>query len=119
RKTPMLVAYLLLALSMWLFVNGGIPQIIVSLVLAGAGQVMMYAALSSLIADLTPRGERGKVNASLNFAGYVMMALGNLVGGLLYEHASPRMPFYLAISMAAPVALVTALLVKEPEKREE
>lgn len=43
---------------------------------------------------MTPKEERGKVNGSTNFAGCIVMAVGSLVGGILYEHFSPRLPFF-------------------------
>jgi MFS family permease len=119
RKIPTLLAYLLFSLSIWLFVHGNVPLILLSLILVGAGQVMMNTGFSALLADLTPRMERGKVNAFMNFASFVFMALGNFAGGFLYEHISPRLPFYMAITLAVPAFILTALFVKEPKEREE
>jgi len=119
RKTPILLATLIFGLSMWLFVNGNYTRIALALILLGAGNVMLNAAFGALQTDLTPREERGKVNGFMNFANYIVLAAGSLVGGLLYDHVTPSAPFWLAIA-CVPVSFVLMLvLVKEPEKREE
>lgn len=119
RKIPMLLAYSLFGLAIWFFVEGNVPMILASLVLVGAAQVMMQTGFSALLADLTPKMERGKVNAFMNFVGFIFMALGNFFGGFLYERISHRLPFYMTIASIIPSFIMTLMLVKEPEKREE
>lgn len=116
RKVPLMMAYVLLAISAWLFADGGTSLTIVSLIFMGAGSVTIHTGLGSLIADLTPMSDRGKVNASLNFASLTFIALGNLVGGFLYEHLSPRSPFYLVTFVSLLAVLLIALFVKEAER---
>ena len=119
RKLPLLAAYVIFGASMWLFVNGDMLKLFASLVLVGVGQVMMNSAFSALQADLTPKAQRGKVNGFTNFASFVLMAFGNLLGGLLYEHVSPQLPFFIATVSVLPSFILTFALVHEPEKREE
>jgi len=119
RKLPILVAYITLGASLWLFLNADLPKLFVSLVLVGLGQVLMNSAFSALQADLTPKEQRGKVNGFINFANYILMALGSLTGGVLYEHVSPQMPFFLAIIFIIPALVLTLILVHEPQRREE
>jgi len=119
RKLPILGAYLIFGISMWLFVNGDFVKLFVSLVLVGVAQVMMNSAFGALQTDLTPKEQRGKVNGFTNFMNYILMALGSLVGGVLYEHVSPELPFYFAIALIIPSFIITLTMVKEPEKREE
>jgi len=119
RKLPLLAAYVIFGASMWLFVNGDMLKLFVSLVLVGVGQVMMNSAFGALQADLTPKAQRGKVNGFTNFANFILMAFGNLLGGLLYEHVSPQLPFFIAAVSVLPPCILTFILVHEPEKREE
>jgi predicted MFS family arabinose efflux permease len=119
RKIPLLVSMLILGLSMWVFVYGDIARVAVSLILVGAGQVMLNASFGALQTDLTPREQRGKVNGFINFANYIIMAAGSLLGGYLYEHVSPQAPFLIAAAAVLPSFLLTLVLVKEPEEREE
>jgi MFS family permease len=119
RKPPILVANILFGVAMWLFVNGNVMRLFVSLSLVGIGQVMMNSAFSALQADLTPKDQRGKVNGFINFANQILMALASLTGGILYEHVSPQLPFFLAIILVVPSLIIALMLVHEPEKREE
>ena len=119
RKIPMLLAYFLFGLAIWFFVQGSLPLIFASLVLVGAAQVMMNTSFSALLADLTPKMERGKVNAFMNFVSFMFMALGNFIGGFFYEHISHQLPFYITIASIIPSFMITLMLVEEPEKREE
>ncbi len=119
RKLPILSAYTVFGASMWLFVFGDLSRLFVALVLVGVGQVMMNSAFSALQADLTPKEQRGKVNGFTNFANQILMALGSLTGGILYEHVSPQMPFFIAMFFIVPSFILTLALVHEPKKREE
>lgn len=119
RKIPILASTLIFGLAMWIFVNGDLTKVIVSLILLGAGNVMLNASFGALQTDLTPKEQRGKVSGFINFANYLIMAAGSLLGGYLYEHVSPQAPFMLAIAAVLPSFLLTLALVKEPERREE
>jgi MFS family permease len=119
RKIPILGAYFIFGLSIWLFVNGDLLRLFVSLVLLGVGQVMMNSAFGALQTDLTPQEERGKVNGFTNFINFILMALGSLLGGFMYEHIAPEMPFFFAIILIIPSFVLTLIMVHEPEKKEE
>ena len=119
RKTPILLSILVFGLAIWIFVNGDLARVALSLVLLGVAQMLMMTSFSALQTDLTPKEQRGKVNGFINFANYIVMAAGSLVGGYLYEHVAPQAPFMLAIACVLPSFLLTLILVKEPEKREE
>ncbi len=119
RKVPLLFSFLVLLASMWLFVTGDLLRLFISLVSFGIGMAIARSAYSSLEADLTPKEQRGKVSGVRNLATYLVIAAGNLVGGVLYEHFSPQLPFFLAIIAIVPSFILTLTKVFEPEKREE
>ena len=119
RKIPILASILIFGLALWIFVNGNVARVVMSLILLGAGNVMLNAAFGALQTDLTPKEQRGKVSGFTNFANYIILASGSLLGGYLYEHISPQSPFMLAIATVVPSFLLTLVLVKEPAKREE
>lgn len=119
RKKPLLLALLLYGLAIWLFAYGQFVWLFVSLVIIGAAQVMMDAAFGALQTDLTPRDARGKVNGFRNFAGCIVMAVGNFAGGILYEQFSPQLPFMFAAASIIPAFILALLLVHVPQKREE
>jgi MFS family permease len=119
RRIPILISMLMFGLSMGLFVFGDLTKVIATLVLVGAGQVMLNASFGALQTDLTPRELRGKVNGMMNFLTFIVLATGSFLGGLLYEHVSPQTPFLIAALVVIPAIILTVLLVKKPEKREE
>jgi MFS family permease len=119
RKIPLLASLLVFGLAMWFFINGDLTKVAVSLVLLGAGQVMLNASFGALQTDLTPKELRGKVNGFINFGSFIVMAAGASLGGYLYEHVSPQTPFMVAIAAVLPSFILALILVKEPKIKEE
>jgi MFS family permease len=119
RKIPLLASLLVFGLVMWFFINGDLTKVAVSLVLLGAGQVMLNASFGALQTDLTPKELRGKVNGFINFGSFIVMAAGASLGGYLYEHVSPQTPFMVAIAAVLPSFILALILVKEPKIKEE
>lgn len=119
RKIPLLASILIFGLAMWIFVHGSLSAVVFSLILFGAGQVMLNASFGALQTDLTPKEQRGKVNGFVNFSTCVLMAAGSLLGGYLYDQVSPQVPFLIAVVAVVPSFLLALTLVKEPEKKEE
>jgi MFS family permease len=119
RKIPLLASLLVFGLAMWFFINGDLAKVAVSLVLLGAGQVMLNASFGALQTDLTPKELRGKVNGFINFGSFIVMAAGASLGGYLYEHVSPQTPFMVAIAAVLPSFILALILVKEPKIKEE
>ncbi len=119
RKIPILVSLCLFGLSILVFLYADLVQVVVSLIILGAGNVMLNASFGALQTDLTPQEERGKVSGFINFALYIVLAAGSFTGGYLYEHMTPQTPFILAIATFLASSLLTLVLVREPERREE
>jgi MFS family permease len=119
RKIPLLISYLAAMVALWLFVTGDLLRLFFSLAIFGVAIVIIDSAYSALEADLTPKEHRGKVTGFRYFSTYIMMAIGSLVGGMLFEHFSPQLPFFLAIISFIPPFILTLTMVHEPEKREE
>jgi MFS family permease len=118
RKIPLITAMLMFGLAIGVFVYGDLSRVVITLILFGAGQVMLNASFGALQTDLTPREQRGKVNGFVNFANYIFMAAGSFLGGYLYEHVSPQTPFLLAMATVLPSVLLTLVLVKEKQREE-
>ncbi len=119
RKVPLLISFALAVVAIWLFVAGDLPKLFLSLVIFGVAMVIAHSAYSALEADLTPREQRGKVSGFRNLLTYAVIGIGNFIGGALYEHWSPQLPFFLAITFFVPSFILTLTMVHEPEKREE
>lgn len=119
RRVPILTSYVFISGALLLFVHGNLLLLFVSLMLLGAGLVMLNSGSSALQADLTPRECRGKIQGFSSFVNNIVMALGTAAGGFLYEHISPELPFYLGIAFIIPAFLLTLARVHEAQKREE
>lgn len=119
RKVPLLISFALAVVAIWFFVVGDLLKLFLSLVIFGVAMVIAHSAYSALEADLTPREQRGKVSGFRNLLTYAVIGIGNFIGGVLYEHWSPQLPFFLAIIFFVPSFILTLTMVHEPEKREE
>ena len=119
RKVPLLFSYAAFLAGLLFFMSGDFSRVFVSLVLFGVANILINAAYGALEADLTPKAQRGKVMGFSNFSNDIVMAIGNLIGGILYEHFSPQLPFYFTSALLLPSFLLTLIKVHEPEKREE
>ena len=118
RKKPLIAANVLLMLGMPLFIYGDLWRLALFFVLSGIVSSLMSIAYSSLEADLVPREHRGKVMGCEFFLDNVLASMGQLTGGFLYERVSPQLPFILMLVSTIPVAILTLILIREPEKRE-
>ena len=119
RKVPLLISYAAFFVAIFLFITGDLLRVFVALILFGVANILINAAYGALEADLTPKQQRGKVMGFSNFSNDIAMAIGNIVGGALYEHVSPQFPFLITIVFLIPSFLLTLSMVHEPEKRED
>lgn len=119
RRVPILFSYIFIFGALLLFVHGNLLLVFVSLMLLGAGLVMLNSGSGALQADLTPRECRGKIQGFSSFVNYIVMALGTAAGGFLYEHFSPQIPFYIATLSVVPAFILTFVRVHEAQQRQE
>lgn len=119
RKIPLILAGLVMLPAIYLFIYGDAVRLFISRPLFGLGQLLGMSSYMSLLADLVPRDQRGKVIGSSNFFSYIFMAFGALAGGIIYQIVSPQLPFLIMIASMIPVLIILTFLVHEPEKKEE
>lgn len=117
RKIPLLVSYVILFPAVLLFVYGDLFRLFIALPLVGIGEVLFFSALASLQTDLVPLEKRGKVIGLTNFTTFIVAAIGQLIGGILYEKA-PQLPFFFIWVFIVPSFIIT-LRLHEPKRREE
>jgi len=118
RKIPLIISGLLVIPSTLLFIYGNYTTLFIAMPLSGLAQLLGFSAYQSLFADLVPQAQRGKVTGSMHFFTYIFMALGGLIGGLLYDNISPQTPFLLMIILIVPSILITVFRIKEPKPEE-
>jgi len=118
RKIPLIVSGLLMIPAVLLFVYGSYLTLFIVLPLIGFTQLLGFSAYQTLFADLVPQAQRGKVTGSMNFFAYIFMAIGGIIGGLLYDRVSPQLPFLLMPILIVPSFLLIAFFVREPKPEE-
>ena len=119
RKIPLLLSYLFMIPAVLLFIYGDLFRLAISLVLFGVVQLMMFSSYSALMADLVPKEQRGKVTGFSQFFSYITMAVGVLLGGIIFNAVSHQLPFLLVLVFLVPQFLVTFFMVHEPRQREQ
>ncbi len=118
RKIPLILSGVLVIPSILLFVYGNYYALFIAMPLLGLAQLLGFSAYQSLFADLVPQAQRGKVTGSMHFFTYILMALGGLAGGLLYDNMSPQVPFLVMVILILPSILIAAFCIKEPKPDE-
>jgi len=118
RKIPLVMSSILIAPAVSLFVFGSYPTLFIAMPLIGLTQLLGFSAYQALFADLVPQAQRGKVTGSMNFFTYIFMAIGGILGGLLYDNVSPQSPFLVMMLLMIPSILLSAFFVHEPKPEE-
>jgi len=119
RKNVLVASYLARSVLMGLLVfSRGFVQILIIMVFFEFLVGLSFPAISSLLADLTPRQMRGRVlGARMLLVNIVSIPMPTLVG-FLYQYVSPRLPFFAACALSAASALALALAAEEPLEKE-
>jgi len=116
-KIPLLISPCLLIVSMLLFINGNILNVMISMALFGLVHMLMMSAGMALSACLVEPKNRGKITGGLNFVGYILTGIGMLLGNLFYN-VVPQLPIYMTIACAIPMILLIVFRIPEPKKEE-
>lgn len=118
RKKPLYFALIIWTSATLLFINGTFLTVIIAMALFGLAQLLAMAASTALSADLVSSEHRGRVNGSINFAGYIAMACGMLLGNYLYVNISPQTPFYSMLALVIPIFFIIHTFIQEPAVRQ-
>jgi MFS family permease len=118
RKIPLVISSLFMIPAVLLFVYGNYSTLFIVMPLFGFAQLLGFSAYQTLFADLVPQAQRGKVTGSMNFFAYIFMAMGGILGGLLYDNVSPQLPFLLMPILIVPSILLIVFYVHEPKPEE-
>jgi MFS family permease len=116
RKIPLSIGMIAFVLGVGLFVSGNLVTVSVAMILFGLGNLLVMSALMALSTDLVGSENRGKVNGFTNFAGYIAMGSGMLLGNYMYYAFFPQLPFYVALSLAVAVFAIVLFFIHEPRK---
>lgn len=116
-RIPMILGSITLASGAALFIRANFFTVMLSMCLTGLTHLLIMSSIMTLTASLVEPQNRGKVRGFVNFTGYMFTALGMLLGNVFYNFYAP-LPFYLAVALSIPVALVVLLRVRQPQKGE-
>lgn len=114
-KIPLTLGPLTLASALLIFVNGNFYSVMVAMALLSLVFLLVMSSGMTLTAQLVEPENRGKVRGFLNFAGYIAMGFGMLLGNFLYNQM-PQLPFYLTIALTVPMILIIIFRVHVNKK---
>ena len=114
KKRPLIAAFIIWIAIVPLFVYGDFYRLLLAMILVGLMQVILMSASAALQADLVPSEHRGKVSGSSNFFSLIAAAIGNLLGGYIYDNVSHTLPWWLQIVFVTPCIIIIFFFVKEP-----
>lgn len=118
RKIPLVFSFLLFAPAILMFVYADLFTLFIAFPLIGIAQILFFSSFAALQMDYVPTEKRGKVVGSSNFVIYIIGAVAQLVGGVMYE-ISPQLPFLIVPPILAMGFVMTILLISEPKQRQE
>ncbi len=84
--------------------------------LGGLGASAVWPIAMALIIDQANAENRGAAMGRYNAAFFSALALGPLIGGMLYDHLGLNAPFYLWAILGAASFLLVYFRINEPEK---
>jgi DHA1 family multidrug resistance protein-like MFS transporter len=115
RKIPLIASGLLMIPAALLFVYGNYITMYITMPLVGISMLLGFSSYQTLFTDLVPQALRGKATGSMNFFTYIAMAIGGVIGGILYDTISPQLPFLLMAVLATPAVILVVFYVHEPK----
>lgn len=116
RKIPMVLGLGVLGVGTVVFAFGDFIMVLISMSLFGFAMMMVMSGAMALSTDLIQPENRGKVVGFNNFVGYIVMGLGMLLGGFLYESVMPQSPFFISLGFTFVALLAVLFLVHEPKR---
>lgn len=119
RKRMIVIGLVIFGLSEFLFGIGKTVEVLfLSRMFGGLSSAFIMPAVTAFIADITTAHERPKALGYMSAAINTGFIIGPGLGGFLAEF-SARLPFYIAGFLGVFAAILSFMLLKEPERLEE
>lgn len=119
RKRMIVIGLVIFGLSEFLFGIGKTVEVLfLSRMFGGLSSAFIMPAVTAFIADITTTHERPKALGYMSAAINTGFIIGPGLGGFLAEF-SARLPFYVAGFLGVFAAILSFILLKEPERLEE
>ena len=117
RKPLIILGLTTFALLPPLYIYASDPYILIPIrILGGIGASAVWPLAMALIIDQVSSQSRGASMGRYNAAFYSAMAIGPLVGGLLYDHYGLEAPFYFWAFLGLISIIIVAVRVNEPPR---
>jgi MFS transporter, DHA1 family, multidrug resistance protein len=119
RKIMIVIGLFLFGFSEFLFGLGrGIEVLFVSRILGGISAAFIMPAVTAFIADITTKETRPKALGYMSAAISTGFIIGPGIGGFLADFGT-RVPFFFAGGLGTIAAILSILLLTEPQPSEE
>ncbi|WP_428911431.1 MFS transporter [Niallia sp. Krafla_26] len=116
RKPMIIIGLIIFGISEFIFGVGKSVQILfISRMLGGISAAFLMPAITAFIADITTNNERSKALGYMSAAINTGFIVGPGIGGFLAE-VHTRLPFFVAAMFGIVAAILSFLLLKEPER---
>lgn len=117
RKIMIIVGLIFFSISELLFGLGKTVEVLfISRMLGGVSAAFIMPAVTAFIADITTAETRSKALGYMSAAISTGFIIGPGIGGFLAEIGT-RIPFFSAAVLAAVAAILSIVLLKEPERQ--
>ena len=119
RKIMIVIGLFIFGFSELLFGLGKTIEVLfISRVLGGISAAFIMPAVTAFIADITTMETRPKALGYMSAAISTGFIIGPGIGGFLADFGT-RVPFYFAGALGITAAILSMLLLKEPQRNEE
>ncbi|MEH7074258.1 multidrug efflux MFS transporter NorA [Neobacillus drentensis] len=119
RKIMIVIGLFIFGISEFLFGMGkGIEMLFISRVLGGISAAFIMPAVTAFIADITNLDTRPKALGYMSAAISTGFIIGPGIGGFLAEFGT-RIPFFFAGGLGTIAAILSIILLSEPNRSEE
>ncbi|WP_338472207.1 multidrug efflux MFS transporter NorA [Niallia sp. XMNu-256] len=116
RKIIIIIGLIIFGISEFIFgVGESVPVLFFSRALGGISAAFIMPAVTAFLADITTRNERSKALGYMSAAINTGFIIGPGIGGFLAE-VHTRLPFFVAAILGVVGAILSFLLLKEPER---
>ncbi|WP_144553194.1 multidrug efflux MFS transporter NorA [Bacillus sp. X1(2014)] len=119
RKIMIVIGLFIFGISEFLFgIGKGIDMLFISRVLGGISAAFIMPAVTAFIADITDLDTRPKALGFMSAAISTGFIIGPGIGGFLAEFGT-RIPFFFAGALGTIAAILSIILLSEPNRRED
>ncbi|MRX73040.1 MFS transporter [Bacillus lacus] len=119
RKILIIIGLFIFSFSEYLFgIGTSVEMLFLSRMLGGVSAALIMPGVTAFIADITTLETRPKALGYMSAAMSTGFIIGPGIGGFMAEFGT-RLPFFFAAGLGALAAVLSILILKEPERNPE